>query len=234
MAQTLKVVLLGDLGVGKTCLRSQFVHHIFTNAYKATIGGDYLQTTVNLVNSPDSHQKFSALGETDSDSDLHHRSSKVNLQIWDTAGQERFNLISQAFYRGADVVVLVYDITNYESVLSVRDWFGRFLEHCHVERPGVVIVGNKSDKIAERLVDRDEIRDVLCRNGTIPLEQYVADWDTDLIEVTCKLLASVEVVFQRVAQIGMALASDNHTTRIVGFDSIDLEQLRTQLTRCAC
>lgn len=234
MAQTLKVVLLGDLGVGKTCLRSQFVHHIFTNAYKATIGGDYLQTTVNLVNSPDSHQKFSALGETDSDSDLHHRNSKVNLQIWDTAGQERFNLISQAFYRGADVVVLVYDITNYESVLSVRDWFGRFLEHCHVERPGVVIVGNKSDKIADRLVDRDEIRDVLCRNGTIPLEQYVADWDTDLIEVTCKLLASVEVVFQRVARIGMALASDNHTTRIVGFDSIDLEQLRTQLTRCAC
>ena len=45
---TLKVVLLGDLGVGKTCLRSQFVHHVFTNAYKATIGGDYLTTSVVL------------------------------------------------------------------------------------------------------------------------------------------------------------------------------------------
>jgi len=235
MVQTLKVVLLGDLGVGKTCLRSQFVHHIFTNAYKATIGGDYLTTTVKIDDNQDPHQKYSALdSETDSDAGLHHRANKVNLQIWDTAGQERFNLISQAFYRGADVVVLVYDITNYESVLSVRDWFGKFLEHCHVERPGVVIVGNKSDKVADRCVDRDEIRDVLCRNGTIPLEKYVTDWDTDLIEVTCKLLASVEVVFQRVAQIGTSLASDNNVTRIVGFDSIDLDQLRTQLTRCAC
>lgn len=235
MEQTLKVVLLGDLGVGKTCLRSQFVHHIFTNAYKATIGGDYLKTTVTLDDPPRSHQKFSALdNETDASGHLHHRNNKVNLQIWDTAGQERFNLISQAFYRGADVVVLVYDITNYESVLSVRDWFARFLEHCHVERPGVVIVGNKSDKVAERCVDRDEIRDVLCRNGTIPLDQYVADWDTDLIEVTCKLLASAELVFQRAAQIGTALASHNHTSRMVGFDSIDLDQLRTLLTQCAC
>lgn len=230
MVQTLKVVLLGDLGVGKTCLRSQFVHHVFTNAYKATIGGDYLTTTVNLEESP---TKYAPL-DTDSAAELHRRHSKVNLQIWDTAGQERFNLISQAFYRGADVVVLVYDITNYESVLSVRDWFARFLEHCQVERPGVVIVGNKTDKAADRCVDRDEIRDVLCRNGTIPLEQYVADWDTDLIEVTCKLLASVEVVFQRVAEIGLALLSDNNGSRMVAFDSIDLDQLRTKPARCAC
>ena len=54
---TLKVVLLGDLGVGKTCLRSQFVHHVFTNAYKATIGGDYLTTTVFLPNDNENQQQ---------------------------------------------------------------------------------------------------------------------------------------------------------------------------------
>ena len=52
---TLKVVLLGDLGVGKTCLRSQFVHHVFTNAYKATIGGDYLTTSVVLPSKYNNH-----------------------------------------------------------------------------------------------------------------------------------------------------------------------------------
>ena len=72
--------------------------------------------------------------------DYRGTNTKVNLQIWDTAGQERFNSISQAFYRGTDVCVLVYDVTNYESVLSIRDWFNRFMEHCHVEFPGIVIV----------------------------------------------------------------------------------------------
>lgn len=217
MVQTLKVVLLGDLGVGKTCLRSQFVHHVFTNAYKATIGGDYLTTTVELAGSGDSEQP-----------------TKVNLQIWDTAGQERFNLISQAFYRGADVVVLVYDITNYESVLSVREWFGRFLEHCQVQQPGVVIVGNKTDKVAERCVDQNEIRDILCRSGTEPLDHYLGDWDRNLVEVSCKQLASVERVFQRVAEIGLLLPDDNHGSRIMAFDGIDLGLLRLKPARCAC
>lgn len=206
---TLKVVLLGDLGVGKTCLRSQFVHHVFSKAYKATIGGDYLTTTVAV--------------------DTDDAPRKVNLQVWDTAGQERFNLISQAFYRGADVVVLVYDVTNYESVLSLRDWFARFLAHCLVEHPGVVIVGNKTDRAADRCVDRDEIRDVLCRNGALPLEQYVVDWGTDLVETTCKLLPSVEHVFYRVAQLGLRAPAP----RMVGFDSIVLDPAAT-LAGCAC
>lgn len=204
---TLKVVLLGDLGVGKTCLRTQLVHHVFSNAYKATIGGDYLTTSVSVA----------ADGGT----------RKVSLQVWDTAGQERFNLISQAFYRGADVVVLVYDVTSYESVLSVRDWFARFLEHCHVENPGVVIVGNKADRAAERCVDRDEIREVLCRHSTLPLEHHVADWSADVLETSCKQLATVERVFARVAQLGL-----DRAPAMQQFDAILLGAAPPQ--RCAC
>ena len=160
---TLKVVLLGDLGVGKTCLRSQFVHHVFTNAYKATIGGDYLTTSVVLPQQIQQSQLSSSTSSLDIKSNfattrLPSTNTKVNLQIWDTAGQERFNSISQAFYRGTDVCVLVYDVTNYESVLSIRDWFNRFMEHCHVEFPGIVIVGNKSDKSTDRCVDLNEIK----------------------------------------------------------------------------
>lgn len=235
---TLKVVVLGDLGVGKTCLRLQFVHHVFTNAYKATIGGDYLALTIEVEEPDTESQKLqdthgsvktldSRLSEAQAAKTTKSPPLKVNLQVWDTAGQERFNSISQAFYRGADVVVLVYDITNYELLLSVREWFARFLAHCQVPKPGVLIVGTKTDKVAERCVDLAEIRDVLCRNGNLLLDDYVADWLLDLVQILCKVYEDVESVFRRAAQIGSSLEGVNHVGKT---DSIQLGPERQ--TRC--
>ncbi|EMG46697.1 ypt71 Ypt/Rab-type GTPase ypt71 [Candida maltosa Xu316] len=213
---TLKVVLLGDSGVGKTCLRSQFVHHVFTNAYKATIGGDYLTTTVKLL--PSNETTTNQQQQTP---------TNVNLQIWDTAGQERFNSISQAFYRGTDVCVLVYDVTNYESVLSLRDWFNRFIEYCHVDTPGVIIVGNKSDKVNERCVDMEEIRDIVTSNTTIAnVGDYIEDWETCLLEVTAKKLEMVTTLFENVAKVGVELSASDvgaaKKRKLQQFDKIDL------------
>ena len=79
----LKVIILGDSGVGKTSLMNQFVNKKFSNQYKATIGADFLTKEVMV------------------DDRL------VTMQIWDTAGQERFQSLGVAFYRGADSCVLV-------------------------------------------------------------------------------------------------------------------------------
>ncbi|KUF84732.1 Ras-related protein Rab-7a [Phytophthora nicotianae] len=84
----LKLIILGDSGVGKTSLMNQYVNQKFSNQYKATIGADFLTKEIML------------------DDKL------VTMQIWDTAGQERFQSLGVAFYRGADACVLVYDITN--------------------------------------------------------------------------------------------------------------------------
>lgn len=267
---TLKVVLLGDLGVGKTCLRSQFVHHIFTNAYKTTIGGDYLTTSVylptdGLESTPTStivtqpgidNEHYLDLDESStmnprnrysnqhSNNNNNHDNltEKVNLQIWDTAGQERFNSISQAFYRGTDVVVLVYDITNYESVLSLRDWFKRFLDHCHVDHPGVMIIGNKQDKTNERCIELDEIQEILSKNSHSKFNDFVEDWDMDLREVTSKRLDLVDDLFLRVARLGLdRLNSDSNNSKLKGrkrsmlrFDNIDLTDINHSSSRCAC
>lgn len=230
-SQFLKVILLGDSGVGKTCLRSQFVHHVFTNAYKATIGGDYLTTSVDLPRScvPDNGKLKPIVEQTSTDS---AETVKVNLQIWDTAGQERFNSISQAFYRGADVCVLVYDITNYESVLSIRDWFTRFMEYCRVDRPGVIIVGNKVDKAEDRCIDKDEIREVLCRNcSSVNLNDHVIDWDTDLMEISCKEHKLAQEVFERAARVGVQISGRRKSTTSA-FEAIELRNIRKRL--CAC
>ena len=248
---TLKVVLLGDLGVGKTCLRSQFVHHVFTNAYKATIGGDYLTTSVVLPQQIQQSQLSSSISSLDIKSNfattkLPSTNTKVNLQIWDTAGQERFNSISQAFYRGTDVCVLVYDVTNYESVLSIRDWFNRFMEHCHVEFPGIVIVGNKSDKSTDRCVDLNEIKDIVTTNTTFAnVGDYIDDWDNSLMEISAKRLELVEELFVRVAKTGVDLLMGNkgdNKRRLQQFDKIDLRETHNRIndnttstsSSCAC
>lgn len=218
---TLKVVLLGDLGVGKTCMRSQFVHHIFTSAYKATIGGDYLTTSVEVE-----------ITDQETLSNDVRDKRLVNLQIWDTAGQERFNSISQAYYRGTDIVILIYDISNYESVLSLRNWFKTFIEHCHVSNPGVMLVGNKADK--QRCVDLEEIREIVTNNIEINVDNYIMDWDLDLMEISSKKLNEVDIVFKRVAQLGLKLMNkDTPYKKITSFDSIDLNH-QTIKGNCFC
>ncbi|CAH6718330.1 ypt/Rab-type GTPase Ypt7p [[Candida] jaroonii] len=231
---TFKVVLLGDSGVGKTCIRSQFVHHIFTNAYKATIGGDYLTTTIEVDKVSSSESINSHIDDLDRRSLSTKEKTKVNLQIWDTAGQERFNSISQAFYRGTDIVVLVYDITNYESVLSLRNWFKRFMENCGVSHPGVIIIGNKIDRINDRCVDLEEIREVITNNTDVSVGVYVLDWETDCMEVCSKNLDQVNKAFKRVAELGLELMNNDSKRKIIGFDSIDLSEGINNKNNCFC
>ncbi|ETO02136.1 rab family small GTPase [Reticulomyxa filosa] len=74
----------------------------------------------------------------------------VKLQIWDTAGQDRFRAVTTAYYRGAMGIVLVYDITQEQSFLNVRNWVESIREHAADDIP-VVLVGNKCDKIEDRV-----------------------------------------------------------------------------------
>ncbi|KAF8377217.1 hypothetical protein HHK36_030591 [Tetracentron sinense] len=100
----LKIIVLGDSGVGKTCLMNQYVHKRFSQQYKATIGADFVTKELQI------------------DDRL------VTLQIWDTAGQERFQSLGVAFYRGADCCVLVYDVNVHKSFDTLDNWHEEFLK----------------------------------------------------------------------------------------------------------
>lgn len=120
----LKVIILGDSGVGKTSLMNQFVNKKFSNQYKATIGADFLTKEVMV------------------DDRL------VTMQIWDTAGQERFQSLGVAFYRGADCCVLCYDVTSPNSFKSLDSWRDEFLIQASPRDPDhfpFVVLGNKID-----------------------------------------------------------------------------------------
>ncbi|CEM34834.1 unnamed protein product [Vitrella brassicaformis CCMP3155] len=127
----LKVIILGDSGVGKTSLMNQYVNKKFTNQYKATIGADFLTKEVMI------------------DDKL------VTLQIWDTAGQERFQSLGVAFYRGADCCVLVFDLTNPKSFENLDSWREEFLVQACPRDPDnfpFVVLGNKLDAEGQRKV----------------------------------------------------------------------------------
>jgi len=133
-----KVIILGDSGVGKTSLMGQYVHRKFTSQYKATIGADFLSKELSI------------------DDKL------VTLQIWDTAGQERFQSLGQAFYRGADCCVLVYDVTDSKSFENLDSWRDEFLGSSNPpdenEFP-FVILGNKIDLPHKREVSDSRLKE---------------------------------------------------------------------------
>ncbi|WZZ80831.1 hypothetical protein YC2023_101403 [Brassica napus] len=120
----LKVIVLGDSGVGKTSLMNQYVSNKFSQQYKATIGADFVTKELQI------------------DDRL------VTLQIWDTAGQERFQSLGVAFYRGADCCVLVYDVNYLKSFDSLDNWHEEFLKQASPRDPTAfpfILLGNKVD-----------------------------------------------------------------------------------------
>ncbi|KAG7264529.1 hypothetical protein CRUP_019901 [Coryphaenoides rupestris] len=93
-----KLLLIGDSGVGKTCLIIRFAEDNFNSTYISTIGIDFKVKTIDVDG------------------------KKVKLQVWDTAGQERFKTITTAYYRGAMGIILVYDITDDKSFENIQNW----------------------------------------------------------------------------------------------------------------
>ncbi|RXN07558.1 ras-related ORAB-1-like protein [Labeo rohita] len=123
-----KLLLIGDSGVGKSCLLLRFADDTYTESYISTIGVDFKIRTIEME------------GKT------------VKLQIWDTAGQERFRTITSSYYRGAHGIIIVYDVTEQESFNNVKQWLEE-IDRYACENVSKLLVGNKSDLASKKVVD---------------------------------------------------------------------------------
>lgn len=129
-----KLVLLGDSGVGKSCLVLRYVRNTFDPNSKITVGAAFMSHNVAL---PDGQS--------------------LKFEIWDTAGQERYLSLAPLYYRGAHAAAVVYDTTSPESFEKAKYWIGE-LQKNESSRPVMVLVGNKTDLAEERQVTEEEAR----------------------------------------------------------------------------
>ncbi len=117
----IKLILIGSSGVGKTSILTQFADNKFTENYLTTIGVDFRFKTIK------------------------HESKNIKFQIWDTAGQERFRTITSAYYKGADGIIMVYDVTDPSSLEDIEQfWIPEAYNYCD-RSIDVILLGNKSD-----------------------------------------------------------------------------------------
>ncbi|EDV23451.1 Ras-related protein Rab-10 [Trichoplax sp. H2] len=130
-----KILLIGDSGVGKTCILFRFSDDAFNTTFISTIGIDFKIKTIEL------------------------QGKKIKLQIWDTAGQERFHTITTSYYRGAMGIMLVYDLTQRKSFENINKWIRNIDEHASkdVEK---IILGNKVDEADKREVLKSEAEEL--------------------------------------------------------------------------
>lgn len=130
----IKCVLVGDIAVGKTSLRKRLVSETFSANYLATLGVDFATKKLNI----DDHV--------------------VELQIWDIAGQPNYHAVADRFLKNSDAALLVYDLTNRETLTHLKDRMLKIRELNNKEEPTFIIVGNKLD-LKQPVLTADEIND---------------------------------------------------------------------------
>ena len=134
---TYKILILGDSSVGKTTFIVRFCEGKFKEDSLTTIG---LDSKVKFISRQD---------------------KKIQLQIWDTAGQERFRSLSKSWYKGADGILLMYDISNYDSFKHIKNWINDIKTNISIpfEKLALIVIGHKSDLPDEkRKVDKNDIQ----------------------------------------------------------------------------
>jgi len=136
----IKLLLIGDSGVGKSCLLLRFCDDAYTPSFITTIGIDFKIRTIELDG------------------------KRIKLQIWDTAGQERFRTITTAYYRGAMGILLVYDVTDEKSFENIRNWHSNIDQHAS-EGVNKILIGNKSDSVDKKIIQENQGRELAAELG---------------------------------------------------------------------
>ncbi|EKF33291.1 hypothetical protein MOQ_002844 [Trypanosoma cruzi marinkellei] len=140
-----KYIIIGDSGVGKSCLLLQFTDKRFEPLHDLTIGVEFGARVVTI------------------------QQKNVKLQIWDTAGQESFRSITRSYYRGACGALLVYDVTRRETFTHLQTWLEDAKANANTAIV-IMLIGNKCDLEAKRQVSREEGESFARKNNLVFME----------------------------------------------------------------
>ena len=168
-----KVLLLGDSSVGKTCFLLRYCDKSFQEAHLSTIGLDYRLKSMTLQND-----------------------KNIKLQIWDTAGQDRFRAITKNYYKGANGIILIYDVTNKQSYENVKNWLTQIKEEAN---PNVIIylAGNKIDVEEDQRVITTEDGQKIADEYKLPFKETSAKNGINVNEIFQELVEKIDETFSK-------------------------------------
>ena len=169
-----KILLLGDSTVGKTCFLLRYCDKRFQEAHLSTIGLDYRLKSMTLKNG-----------------------KNIKLQIWDTAGQDRFRAITKNYYKGANGIILIYDVTNLQSYENVKNWISQIKEEAN---PNVLIylAGNKIDVNEEDKVVKTEEGKKIANELNLPFYETSAKNGVNVNEIFEDILEKIDEVYSKI------------------------------------
>ena len=162
-----KVLLLGDSSVGKTCFLLRYCDRTFQEAHLSTIGLDY-RLTMTLQN-----QK------------------NIKLQIWDTAGQDRFRALTKNYYKGANGIILIYDISTTQTFENVKVWINQIKEEANANVI-IYLVGNKIDLPKDKRTVTEEEGQKLADEYKFLFKEASAKEGTNVNEIFQELVEKID------------------------------------------
>uniref|UniRef100_A0A6U3EZW1 Ras-related protein Rab-18 n=1 Tax=Lotharella globosa TaxID=91324 RepID=A0A6U3EZW1_9EUKA len=192
----LKLLMVGESNVGKTSILIQYTSDSFDEKTKSTIGVDLKVKTIDFMG------------------------KKLKLTLWDTAGQERFRTLTASYYRGANGVVLVYDVTNRDSFEHVQHWLKEVDVYCTNEDVVTMLVANKIDKEQERKVSKEEGMAFARKHNML------------FMECSAKTKQGVTQAFEEL--ISKALETQCSKREVDGDDQVDLTNNSAQEDSLCC
>nr|XP_061811525.1 ras-related protein Rab-27B-like [Nerophis lumbriciformis] len=206
----IKLLALGDSGVGKTTFLYRYTDNKFSRKFTSTVGIDFREKRLMYTGT-------NADGATE-------KNFRVHLQLWDTAGQERFRSLTTAFFRDAMGFLLMFDLTSHQSFLNVRNWMSQLQANAYCDNPDVVLVGTKGDLRNIRDVHTRQARDMADKYG-IPYFETSALTGSGVDKAVQTLL---DMVMKRMEQSTPEAETNGDGSRTMATQEVALWR------RCAC
>lgn len=179
-----RLILIGQSTVGKSSLLRQFKEGEYFPDISLTVGVDFHAKMIKV----NGHQ--------------------IKMQLWDTAGQDRFRAIVKAYYRNAVGGLLVFDITNRDSFLSLEEWYDEVMKIAYPHKPVFVLIGNKDDQVKQRQVSRED--------GL----RFARSHNMDYMETSAKSGHNVEEAFHILAEKILSMIDSGQIKTEDGWDGV--------------